>query len=107
VTNPLGTFCGSCDIDPTIGCNNDQVCVDNGVCSGAVGSGCCQFGANTGAFGVDTATTITANGVRGPYLPKLATIFCTGLSGDGLVDSSQGLPGPVRLIQAQLNTFEY
>jgi hypothetical protein len=107
VTNPAGTFCGSCDLDPSIGCNNDSVCVAAAVCSGGVGSGCCSFGTNAGAFGVPSATSVTANGVRGPYIPRLATIFCTGQSGNGLVDSTQGLPGPVRLVQQQLNAFEY
>lgn len=106
-TNPAGTFCGMCDLDPTIGCNNDSVCVSAFACSGGVGSGCCQFQTNTGAFGVPSATSITANGKRGPYIPVLGTLFCTGQSGDGLVDSSQGLPGPVRLVQEQLNAFQY
>ena len=106
-TNPAGTFCGMCDNDNTIGCQNDSACVTAGACSGAVGSGCCQFQTNTGAFGVDSATSIAANGKRGPYVPQIVTAFCTGQSGDPLVDSTQGLPGPVRLVQSQLNAFEY
>ena len=107
-TNPSGTFCGNCDLDTTIGCNNDSVCVAASACSGAVGSGCCNFGTNTGAFGVASATSISTSGARrGPYVPIIATTFCTGQSGDGLVDSTQGLPGPVRLVQEQLNAFLY
>jgi hypothetical protein len=106
-TNPAATFCGSCDVDPTVGCQNDQDCIDNGVCSGILGSGCCEFGTNTGAFGDDGATTASANGLRSQYVPKLATIFCTGESGSGLVDGTQGLPGPVRLVQLQLNAYKF
>lgn len=105
--NPAGTFCGACDLDNTVGCQNDSGCVAAFACSGGVGSGCCQFGTNTGAFGVPSATSISANGKRGPYVPIIATAFCTGQSGDGTVDSTQGLPGPVRLVQEQLNAFKY
>jgi hypothetical protein len=38
---------------------------------------------------------------------RLGTVFCTGKSGSGLVDGTQGLPGPVRLVQQQLNAFMY
>jgi hypothetical protein len=107
VTNPSGTFCGACDFDETVGCNHDSVCVAAGACSGAVGSGCCVFGTNTGAFGDASATTASAPGVRGPYVARLGTVFCTGKSGSGLVDGTQGLPGPVRLVQQQLNAFTY
>jgi len=106
-TNPSATFCGACDVDDTIGCQNDQDCIDNGVCSGVVGSGCCGFGTNTGAFGTDSATSASANGLRSQYVPKLATLFCTGKSGSALVDGTQGLPGPVRLIQQQLNAYRF
>jgi hypothetical protein len=105
--NPAAAFCGACDLDDTLGCQNDADCVALGACSGGVGSGCCGFSASPGAFGNAAATTITTNGKRGPYIPILGTAFCTGKSGSGLVDSSQGLPGPVRLVQEQLNTFEY
>jgi hypothetical protein len=108
VTNPSGAFCGGCDDfgngDPSIGCQNDAHCAAEGLCSG--GPGCCAFGTNTGAFG-QNITTATAPGVRGPYVPRLGTIFCTGSSTDGIVDSTQGLPGPVRLVQQQLNAFTY
>ncbi len=104
--NPAGAMCGACDLDDTDGCQDDADCVANSNCSGGVGSGCCVFGGNTGSFG-QGGTSVSANGKRGPYMPQLATLFCTGKSGDGLVDSTQGLPGPVRLIQEQFNTFEY
>ena len=38
-TNPVGTFCGMCDLDSTIGCQNDSDCIANGVCSGQHTSG--------------------------------------------------------------------
>jgi hypothetical protein len=107
VTNPSGTFCGACDLDDTIGCQNDQDCIDEGLCSGVLGSGCCVFGTNTGAFSNDAATSAQAEGLRSQYVPRLGTIFCTGKSGSGLVDSTQGLPGPVRSVQQQLNAFQY
>lgn len=107
VTNPSATFCGACDLDDTIGCQSDQACDLEGVCGAGVGLGCCVFGTNTGAFGVDNATEVERNGTPGQYLSQMGTVFCTGVSGDGLVDGTQGLPGPVSLVQAQLNTFQY
>jgi hypothetical protein len=108
VTNPSGAFCGGCDDhgngDPSIGCDNDADCNLQGLCTG--GAGCCAFGTNTGAFG-KPVTSASATGVRGPYMPRLGTIFCTGSSTDGLVDATQGLPGPVRLVQQQLNAFTW
>jgi hypothetical protein len=102
-TNPSGAFCGACDGDTTIGCQNDSECTLQGVCGGA---GCCQFSTSPGAFG-QAVTSINSTGKRGPYVPQLGTVFCTGKSGDPLVDPSQGLPGPVRLVQSQVNNFEY
>jgi hypothetical protein len=106
-TNPSATFCGSCDVDDSQGCQNDADCVATGACSGIVGSGCCVFGTNTGAFGVDSATSASADGVAGPLMPRLGAIFCTGKTTSGLLNTSQGLPGPVRIVQQQLNAFQY
>jgi hypothetical protein len=106
-TNPSQTFCGACDGDESQGCQNDTDCVATGACVAGFGLGCCQFGTNTGAFGIDAATSATANGLRSVYVPKLATIFCTGKTTSPLVNTSQGLPGPVRLVQLQLNAFQW
>lgn len=99
VNNPSGTFCGACNGDPTKGCQNDAACG---------GDAPCDFGSNTGAFGVDAATEVKAIGHIGPVMPRLAGAFCTGSADNGgLIDTAQGLPGPVRLVQQQLNAYEY
>lgn len=49
-TNPAATYCGACDLDDTIGRQNDQDCVDQGVCGSGFGLACCAFGTNTGAL---------------------------------------------------------
>lgn len=97
--NPAGVFCGACNGDPTKGCQSDGACG---------GDAPCDFGSNTGAFGVDSATQVVAVGHPGPVLPRLAGAFCTGSADSGMtIDASQGLPGPVRLVQQQLNAYEY
>lgn len=105
VTNPVGTFCGYCDVDQAVGCGNDSDCVNAAVCGG--GQGCCVFGTNQGAFADANAHFVQVEGVRNPYLPQLVSLSCTGRSGDNLVDSAVGLPGPLRSVQTRLTAYEY
>jgi hypothetical protein len=109
-TNPAGTFCGACDLDETVGCQNDQDCVDAGVCSGGLGSGCCVFGTNDGYAGEPCpgpVTSTSVEGAPGPFVPHLATLFCMGKTGSALVDATVGLPGPARYIEPRLNVFAW
>jgi hypothetical protein len=109
VTNPDGTFCGACDLDDTIGCQNDADCVSAGVCAAGFGNGCCTFGTNTGST-LSTcagATTVTAEGEAGPFIPHLAALWCMGKTGSALVDSTVGLPGPARFIEPRLNVYAW
>lgn len=107
VKNPSGVFCGSCDVDGTIGCQSDQECVDAGACFGGIGSGCCQFGTALGAFSDVSRTSIIVAGTRGAFMPQLAGVDCLGITGDALVDNSIGLPGPFRSLETRLNVFDY
>jgi hypothetical protein len=110
VTNPAGTFCGACDLAVSNPCQNDQDCIDKGFCSGGLGSGCCVFENNTGYAGEPCGappTTSSVEGAPGPFVPHLAGLFCTGKSGDGLVDSIAGLPGPVRYVEPRLNVYAW
>jgi len=106
VTNTHSAFCGDCDGDNTIGCQSDQECNALGDCTAGVGNGCCQFATSAGAFGDTTKRSLTAQGTRGPYLPKLSGTFCTGFT-NSIVDGVVGLPGPVRLSNIYLNTVDY
>lgn len=106
-SNPAGAFCGACDLDEAVSCTNDSDCVSKAICSGAAGSGCCRFGSNIGAFGDANAQAVQVEGTRSPFLPQLASLGCAGKTGDGIVDNSIGLPGPLRSVQTRLNAFQY
>lgn len=107
VTNPAATFCGACDLDPRIGCQSDQDCDTRGACGAGIGAGCCVFGSNTGFNGYDSALSVAGGGARGPLIPHLSGLWCMGETGNGLIDASVGLPGPVRYIEPRVNVVEW
>jgi hypothetical protein len=99
-TDPV---CGRCTGDSSIGCSSDSPDCD------AVG-GPCVFsdGTNTSGFAGDvSADPVFAQGHPSQYAPVQAGAFCTGITGNALVDGTAGLPGPVRVIQPTYIGFAF
>lgn len=96
MVNPSLAFCGSCVEEPERPCQSNSDCLMG-----------CTFSSQPGAFGNDAVTSLSVSGKRGPYLPTLAGLACIGKTGDSLVDNSNGLPGPARVVRQQLNAFAY
>jgi hypothetical protein len=91
-------FCGFCDADHSIGCQTNADCP----------SAACDFsGAHEApGFAADASVTqITITGEAHQYAPIMVGTFCTGVTDNGLIDGSSGLPGPVRITQPYANIY--
>ena len=109
---PAGkAFCGKCSLNTKVGCSTDGSIA----CPTGTGS-CTTSGAFAGYRGDvnyddDLSTSgqqASAVGIPNLYAGTAAGIFCSGSADTGgLVDSSVGLPGPVRVLQPYIVNYTF
>jgi len=105
-------FCGFCDTNAASGCQGGasvcaKGCQDAGDCTSVGGTVCDVSGSGTGASWNPGAFFIQSNGVASQYAPVIAGAFCTGITGNPLVDGVAGLPGPVSFISQDIHAYGF
>jgi hypothetical protein len=91
-------FCGYCNSDVGVGCQSNTDCADN----------FCNFGETVAGFRGDTTVSqISVSGEKHQYAPTAVGVFCTGKTSSLQVNSSFGLPGPVRVIQPYIWGYNF
>ncbi|MBI4518180.1 MAG: hypothetical protein HY699_20450 [Deltaproteobacteria bacterium] len=110
-------FCGACSGASNVknGCPTDggtPCAAGSCVTSGSELGGWAAWAGFRGnaAYDQDATTSAkeaSASGIPDNYAPVAAGMFCTGITGNPLVDKGVGLPGPVRVVQPQLVTWTF